>query len=116
LLVGARSGDKGGNANVGVWVRHDAQDPEAAYAWLRHFLTPEAVHQLLPETGPLVVDVYPFDNLRAVNVVVRGLLGRGVAANTSVDPQGKGLGEYLRARSVEVPASLLPEAAVEEGR
>src|SRR6185369_17205480 len=35
-LFGARSGDKGGNANVGVWARR-AED----FAWLREFLTVE---------------------------------------------------------------------------
>jgi hypothetical protein len=110
-LVGARSGDKGGTANIGLWVRHDAPDVDAAYAWLVNRLTPEAVRTLLPEAAGLDVEVHRFDNLRALNVVVARLLGRGVAENTSVDPQGKGLGEYLRARHVDVPRALLPRGA-----
>lgn len=152
-LLGARSGDKGGAANVGVWVPdpvepeavalawgevdvlltpvvdgdHDTAavwaadaaidaDPEAvvradaAYAWLAGWLTPERVHQLLPETQQLPVEVHPLPNLRAVNVVVHGLLGRGVADSTRLDPQAKGLGEHLRARVVEVPVDLLERA------
>ncbi len=108
LLFGARSGDKGGAANVGVWARSDA-----AYAWLEWFLTADRVAGLLPEARGLRIDVHRFPNLRAVNVVVHGLLGRGVAANTSIDPQAKGLGEYLRARVVDVPAALLD---ADEGR
>ena len=112
-LVGARSGDKGGNANIGLWARHDHPDPDAVFAWLERTMTPQTVRELLPEAAPFPVDVHVFANLRAVNVVIRGLLGRGVAENTSVDPQGKGLGEYLRARRIEIPAGLLDAARVE---
>jgi hypothetical protein len=108
-LVGARSGDKGGNANIGVWVRDGLPDPDAAYAWLTNVLTSWELQRLLPECADLVVDRYDLPNLRAVNFVVRGLLGRGVAENAFLDPQGKGLGEYLRARWVHAPRALLDE-------
>jgi hypothetical protein len=101
-VFGARSGDKGGDANVGVWGRTDE-----AYAWLAQFLTAERVHELLPETSGHEVQVHQLPELRAVNVVVRGLLGRGVAENSLVDPQAKALGERLRACVVELPESLL---------
>ena len=102
-VAGARSGDKGGDANVGFWAR-DA----AGYAWLASFLTAERVRELLgPEAAELAVEVHPLPNLRAVNVVVHGLLGDGVASSTRPDPQAKGLGEYLRSRVVDVPSSLL---------
>jgi hypothetical protein len=101
-VVGARSGDKGGNANVGFWARTDG-----AASWLLAWLDEDAFRTLLPEADGLHVDVHPLPNLRAVNVVVRGLLGEGVASSTRFDPQAKGLGEYLRSRSVDVPVSLL---------
>ncbi len=109
-LVGARSGDKGGNANIGVWVRDGLPDVDAAFEWLSATLTPWELQRLLPECAGLVVDRYELPNLRAVNFVVRGLLGRGVAENVFLDPQGKGLGEYLRARWVHAPRFLLNEA------
>ena len=98
----ARSGDKGGTANVGVWARTD----EAA-AWLAATLTPEKVRELLPEAADLPVTVHPLPNLRAVNVVIDGLLGRGVAASTRFDPQGKAVGEWLLSRALEIPEALL---------
>jgi hypothetical protein len=101
-VAGARSGDKGGNANVGLWV----SSPEA-YAWLAGFLTVERVKELLPEAAPLEVRRHELPNLLALNVVVVGLLGEGVAASTRPDPQAKGLGEVLRACVVEVPEALL---------
>ena len=107
-LIGARSGDKGGDANVGLWARDDA-----AYAWLRGYLDTDRLRELLPEAADLAVDRHELPNLRAVNFVVRGLLGDGVAASTRADPQAKSLGEYLRARPVDVPVSLLGEAVVE---
>ncbi|MEU6701665.1 acyclic terpene utilization AtuA family protein [Pseudonocardia sp. NPDC046786] len=103
-VAGARSGDKGGNANIGIWARDDA-----GRDWLAAFLTPQRIRELLgPETAGLDVEVFDLPNLRAVNVVVHGLLGDGVASSTRPDPQAKGLGEYLRSRLVDVPVQLLP--------
>ena len=127
-VFGARSGDKGGAGNVGVWApapdesravnaaRSEAQTESVLdetlanrrYTWLHHEVTPGRVRELLPETKSLAVDVHHFPNLRAVNVVIHGLLGRGVADSTRVDPQAKGLGEHLRARVVDLPSDLQP--------
>jgi hypothetical protein len=101
-VCGARSGDKGGNANVGFWARD-----RAAYPWLRAYLTTERLRALLPEAAGLEVQRFELPNLAAVNFVIAGLLGAGVAASVRPDPQAKGLGEYLRSRSVLVPAALL---------
>jgi hypothetical protein len=102
-LFGARSGDKGGNANVGVWAR----SPEA-FAWLRGFLDTERFRALVPDAAKLEVRRYELPNILSLNFVVVGLLGDGVAASTRADPQAKGLGEYLRSRLVDLPVSLLP--------
>ena len=101
-ICAARSGDKGGNANVGVWTR----DP-AAYPWLRGYLTVDRLRALLPECAGLDVSRFELPNLNALNFVIAGLLGEGVASSTRPDPQAKGLGEYLRSRSAEIPAALL---------
>ena len=101
-LAGARSGDKGGNANVGLWVREDA-----AYPWLTALITEETVRDLLPEAAALPVRITRLPAIRAVNVVIEGLLGRGVAYHARFDPQAKGLGEWLRSRHVEIPEALL---------
>ncbi|HXP57165.1 MAG TPA: acyclic terpene utilization AtuA family protein [Streptosporangiaceae bacterium] len=101
-LCGARSGDKGGNANIGIWTR----DP-AAYPWLRGYLTVDRLRTLIPEAAGLDVRRYELPNLSALNFVVVGLLGEGVAASTRPDPQAKGLGEYLRSRTAEIPSHLL---------
>ncbi|MBY6539787.1 DUF1446 domain-containing protein [Rhodococcus sp. BP-349] len=106
-VAAARSGDKGGSANVGVWVRGDA-----AWAWLRSTLTTELVTTLLPETAGLRVHRYEFPHLRAVNIVVDGILGEGVASGARFDPQAKGLGEWLRSRHVPIPESVLAESGL----
>ena len=105
-IIGARSGDKGGNANVGLWAR-DA----AAWAWLEAELTLTRFRELLPEADGLVVQRHVFPNLSALNFVVVGLLGEGVASSTRPDPQAKGLGEYLRSRLVDIPTRLLPPSS-----
>jgi hypothetical protein len=101
-VFGARSGDKGGNANVGMWARN-----EPAYRFLVGFLTVEKFRELIPEARDLAVHRYELPNLLALNFVVVGLLGEGVSSSTRVDPQAKGLGERLRARVAELPVELL---------
>lgn len=129
-IMGARSGDKGGNANIGVWVPDPVEqaavqlahgDPgsleidadgialaDARFAWLCDFLTVDRLRELLPETRHLRIERHELPNLRAMNFVIHGLLGRGVADSTRSDPQAKGLGEHLRARLVAVPDALMP--------
>ncbi|MFI1399402.1 acyclic terpene utilization AtuA family protein [Streptomyces sp. NPDC020681] len=102
LIAGARSGDKGGDANVGVWARSDD-----AWRWLAHELTVERFRALLPETAELTVVRHVLPNLRALNFTVEGILGEGVAAQARFDPQGKALGEWLRSRYVDIPEVLL---------
>jgi hypothetical protein len=102
-FLGTRSGDKGGDANLGVYARSDA-----GWAWLDAELTTERLRELLPETAGLAIDRYRFANVRALNFVIRGLLQEGVAASTRQDAQAKALGEWLRARIVLVPASVTP--------
>ncbi len=101
-LVGTRSGDKGGDANVGVWVRTDEHWP-----WLANLLTVEMFQRLLPETQPLRVTRHALPNLRALNFVVEGLLGEGVAYHARHDPQAKALGEWLALRTVDIPREFL---------
>ncbi len=104
-VFGARSGDKGGNANVGIWARSDA-----GYAWLVEHLTVERFKELISEARGLEVERHELPNLRALNFVVRGLLGEGVSSSTRSDPQAKSLGEYLRAKLVDLPEALLADA------
>ena len=150
-IIGARSGDKGGAANIGCWIpdpseaeavaiawgegspwaaavddfhdtravwASDAPLPvddaavaraDAAYAWLVALLTPATVRRLLPEAAGVPVEIHLLPELRAVNIVLPGILGRGVADSNLLDPQAKGFGEYLRARYVPVPVELLPQ-------
>jgi hypothetical protein len=101
VIAGARSGDKGGAANVGVWVR-----TQAHWRWLAHTLTVDKLGELLPETADLPVTRHVLPNLWAVNFVIDGILGQGVAYQARFDPQAKGLGEWLRSRTVDMPVEL----------
>jgi hypothetical protein len=101
-VCGARSGDKGGNANVGLWARDDE-----AFAWLDGMLDVDMFRRLVPEAQSLEVRRYRLANVRALNFVVVGILGDGVASSVRFDTQAKGLGEYIRSRDVDVPERLL---------
>ncbi|WP_172799594.1 acyclic terpene utilization AtuA family protein [Mycobacterium sp. IS-3022] len=100
-VAGARSGDKGGSANIGVWVSTEEQ-----WRWLSHVLTIDKLRELLPETADLTVTRHLLPNLRAVNFVIEGILGEGVAYQARFDPQAKGLGEWLRSRTVDIPVEF----------
>ena len=106
-IAGARSGDKGGGANIGVWVRTDAQ-----WQWLANTLTVDLVRKLLPEAKDLPISRHLFPAIRAVNFVIDGILGKGVAYQARFDPQAKGLGEWLRSRHVDIPEGILPREMV----
>jgi len=101
LIAAARSGDKGGSANVGVWVRTGVQ-----WRWLAYTLTVDKLRELLPETADLPVTRHLLPNLRAVNFVIEDILGQGAAYQARFDPQAKGLGEWLRSRTIDIPVEL----------
>jgi hypothetical protein len=102
VLIGGRSGDKGGDANVGLWA-----DTEPVAQWLSDTFDVGRFKEALPESGPFEVSRYPLPNLRAVNFVVCGILGWGVASNLRLDTQAKGMAERLRSHTVRVPASFV---------
>ncbi|MDP3894569.1 acyclic terpene utilization AtuA family protein [Nocardioides sp.] len=107
-FVHARSGDKGGDANLGLWVVHDGSPAyDDRVTWLAKLINPRKVRELIPEAADLDVEVHVLPNLGAVNVLIRGLLGEGVAASTRFDPQAKGLGEWVRSRLVNIEGTLL---------
>ena len=101
-LFATRSGDKGGNANLGIW----AKTPEA-FAFLRDYLSVEHLKKLLKDLADFEIERYELPNLLALNFYIKGLLGDGVAASLRSDPQAKTLGEYLRARIIDVPRAIL---------
>src|SRR5699024_10891728 len=102
-VLGARSGDKGADANLGVWASDDA-----GFAWLSHELTAERIRELLPETAELDITRHLLPNLRAATFWIEGMLAPGTARREGQDPQAKGLGEWLRARKTDIPEALLP--------
>lgn len=106
-LVYARSGDKGGNSNVGVWSR----DP-AVWTWLRQALSTDEIRRLIPEAKDLDIVRHEMEGIGAVHFVLRGLLGTAGSSNTRVDQIGKAVCEYLRARHIVVPAELAGHDAV----
>ena len=101
-ILGSRSGDKGGNANLGVFARSID-----AYAWMAQELTVERMRELLPEAAGLTIDRHELPNLWSLNFVIHGILQEGVAASTRQDGQAKSLGEWFRARHADIPEHLL---------
>jgi len=97
----ARAGDKGGNSNVGLWT------DETAWPWLRETLSTDRLRRLYPEVAALRVTRHELPNLRAVHFVLHGSLGTGCSSNGRLDALGKSVGEFLRARELEIPRALL---------
>ncbi|MDB9770385.1 DUF1446 domain-containing protein [Gammaproteobacteria bacterium] len=103
-LFGARSGDKGGCANIGVWAK-----TENAYSFLNEYLTVKKIKELMPDLAEFQIDRYELSNILSLNFYIHGILEDGVSSNTRKDGQAKSLGEYLRAKYIEIPKSLIKE-------
>ena len=103
-LFGARSGDKGGCANIGVWAK-----TENAYSFLNECLTVKKIKELMPDLAEFQIDRYELPNILSLNFYIHGILEDGVSSNTRKDGQAKSLGEYLRAKYIEIPKSLIKE-------
>ena len=98
-LFGARSGDKGGNANLGIWAKSDK-----AFLFLKDFLSIEKLKELTPDTAKYEIERYELPNLLALNFYIKGILGDGVACSLKIDGQAKTLGEYIRMKTIKAPA------------
>lgn len=107
--MGTRSGDKGGDANLGVFVRD-----RCLWRWLVDWLTIDRLAELLPETAALSVERHELENLMALNFVIVGILGDGVASSTHGDTQAKALGEWLRARVVPIRSRRVENSPAEQ--
>jgi len=101
-IFAARSGDKGGNANLGIWGRTPEQ-----YAFLQQTLTVDYLKNLMQDVASFDIERYEFPNLLGLNFYIKGFLQEGVAASTKMDAQAKTLGEYLRMKKIEMPFSIL---------
>ena len=103
-LFGARSGDKGGCANIGVWAK-----TENAFSFLNEYLTVETLKKLMPDVAEFDIDRYELPNILSLNFYIHGILQDGVSSNTRKDGQAKSLGEYLRSKHIDIPKSLIEE-------
>ncbi|MCJ1395916.1 hypothetical protein MMC18_008802 [Xylographa bjoerkii] len=100
----ARSGDKGANINIGIFVRHESEWP-----WLRTFLTKDRLKWLMGEDwrDEYAIERVEFEKIWAVHFVIYGPLGRGVSSSARLDSLGKGFADFIRARVVDVPVKFL---------
>ena len=90
---------------MGIWATS-----EEAYGFLHNFLTVERFKSLMPETAGFEVVRYELANIHSLNFYIVGILGEGVASSVRTDPQAKTMGEYLRAKTIEVPVALIPNS------
>lgn len=95
----ARSGDKGADANIGVWVHTDAH-----YELLRDMLTADVVQRHFAAVKPTAVERFELDNIRAFNFLLRGVLGEGGASGgLRTDAQAKVYSARLLRLELDVP-------------
>lgn len=103
-VFGTRSGDKGGCANLGVWAKSDK-----AFSFLNDFLTVSALKELLPDLKSYEIERFDMPNIKSLNFYIHGILQDGVSSNNKKDSQAKSLGEYLRAKIIDMPVEILKE-------
>lgn len=101
-----RSGDKGDNCNVGLFVRSAEE-----YRWLQSYLTCERFKILLgdewKDTSGL--ERCEFPQIMAVHFRLLDFLGGGGASSTRIDMLGKGVAEYVRSKVVDAPVKFLED-------
>jgi hypothetical protein len=110
-VFGIRSGDKGGNANIGVWSKTDE-----GFAWLYDHLTVEEFKRLCPDMADYPVERFVLPNLKAFNFYIRGVLGTGGASNHRIDRLAKSMGEYLGVKTVDLPEAIVPADVLEAAK
>ena len=101
-IYGTRSGDKGGCANLGVWAKN-----VNSFAFLHDFLTVKKLKELLPDLNQYKIERFELANINSLNFYIHDILQDGVSSNDKKDGQAKSLGEYLRAKKVKVPQSII---------
>jgi hypothetical protein len=101
-IFGTRSGDKGGCANLGVWSKNID-----TYGFLYDFLTVKKLKELLPDLESFEIDRFDLPNILSLNFYIHGILQDGVSSSTRMDGQAKSLGEYLRAKKISIPKTIL---------
>ncbi|PYH86691.1 DUF1446-domain-containing protein [Aspergillus uvarum CBS 121591] len=100
----ARSGDKGSNLNLGIFVPDNSH-----WAWLQSYMTIERLRSLLGADwrDDFFIERVEFPRIQAVHFVVYGILGRGVSSSSRLDGFGKGFADYIRDKVIEFPIRLL---------
>ena len=101
-MFGTRSGDKGGCANLGVWAKNSQ-----TFSFLYNFLTVDRLKDLLPDLREFKIERYELSNIESLNFYIYDILQDGVSSNDRKDGQAKSLGEYLRAKKIKVPQSII---------
>ena len=101
-IFGTRSGDKGGCANLGIWAKN-----KNAFSFLYDFLNEEKLKELLPDLKDFKIERYELANINSLNFYIHDILQDGVSSNDRKDSQAKSLGEYLRAKKIKVPQSII---------
>tara|TARA_B100000401_G_scaffold254409_1_gene172851 strand:- start:213 stop:1982 length:1770 start_codon:yes stop_codon:yes gene_type:complete len=103
-IYGTRSGDKGGCANLGIWAKNSK-----SFAFLIKYLSIDKLKELLPDLKDFDIDRYELANINSLNFYIHDILQDGVSSNNRKDGQAKSLGEYLRAKKIQVPKIILEE-------
>jgi len=124
-IVHARSGDKANNSNVGFFVRNETE-----YPWLQSLSTVEKLKELLgKDYGGQRIERVEFPGILAVHLWVESrylskrlmltfssrildFLDGGIASSARIDGLGKGVGEYVRSRHVDVPKAFLKRGCI----
>jgi hypothetical protein len=113
----ARSGDKGGNANIGFFIPTalPSSYPEGSplykesWDWLRSILTVGKLKEMFADSWDksFFIERVEMPHIMAVHFVVYGVLGRGVSGSSRLDAFAKGMGDWLRDVVVDVPVKFL---------
>ena len=102
-LAYARSAARGSIANIGVIARQRDH-----WAWLLAVIDESMLRRVFAHRQPLRIRRYPLPGIHALNLVLEGMLGAGIAS-LHTDKLGKANAQVLLSAVVPCPVSMLQD-------
>jgi len=102
-IAHARSGDKGGHANVGVIAYN-----QSGYEYLRSVVTEQVIGEFFAGLQPSRVERFELPGIHALNFLLHNALQGGASLSLRTDTQGKILGLAVLEMTIPRPENLEP--------
>ena len=109
-LAHGRSGDKGNIANIGLIVRRQED-----FTWLLAAVDEAMLRRVFAHRQPLRIRRFPLEGIRAMNIMLEGVLGGGGMASLHTDNLAKAYAQVLLGAPLPCPPRMLHDWRPRQG-